>query len=103
MWRMALATSSLAIRPASSTRLTGPPGATASTANAPARPGSRTILNPYDLDARPGVKRVDPDQDLIVVDDRPVDSLSSRTSGAPYREWTIWRTRTTSRAAPAAA
>jgi DNA-binding FadR family transcriptional regulator len=37
---MALATSSLAIRPASSTRLTGPPRATASTANAPARPGA---------------------------------------------------------------
>jgi hypothetical protein len=47
---MALATSSLAIWPASSTRLTGPPRATASTANAPARPGA------YDLDARPGVK-----------------------------------------------
>jgi hypothetical protein len=32
-----------AIRPASSTRLTGPPRATASTANAPARPGALRV------------------------------------------------------------
>src|SRR4029453_15121072 len=40
VWRRALATSSLAMRPASSTRLTGPARVTASAANAPALPGA---------------------------------------------------------------